>query len=40
MPSPTDEGEYLVFWNHEQVIATENGVEHLSPPQDELLLIP
>jgi len=39
MPSPTDEGEYLVFFNHEQVIATESGVEHLFPPQDELLLI-
>ncbi len=39
MPSPTVEGEYLVFWNHEQVIATEHGVEHLSPPQEELLLI-
>jgi hypothetical protein len=39
MPSPTDEGEYLVFWNHEQMIATESGIEHLSPPQKELLLI-
>ena len=39
MPSPTDEGKYLVFWNHEQMIATESGIEHLSPPQKELLLI-
>jgi hypothetical protein len=39
MPSPTDEGKYLVFWNHEQMIATESGIEHLSPPQEELLLI-
>jgi hypothetical protein len=39
MPSPVDEGEYLIFWNHEQVIATESGVERLSPPQKELLLI-
>jgi outer membrane protein assembly factor BamB/enterochelin esterase-like enzyme len=39
MPSPTDEGEYLIFFNHEQVIATENGVERLSPQQQELLLI-
>ncbi len=39
MPSPTDEGEYLVFWNHEQMIATESGIEHLAPPQKELLLI-
>ena len=39
MPSPIDEGEHVVFWNHEQVIATENGVERLSPPQKELILI-
>jgi hypothetical protein len=39
MPSPTVEGEYLVFHNHEQMIATRNGIEHLSPPQDKLLLI-
>jgi hypothetical protein len=39
MPSPTDEGEYLIFYNHEQVIATENGVERLSPQQQELILI-
>ena len=41
IPSPADQGEdqYLVFWNHEGVIATASGVEHLSPPQQELLLI-
>jgi len=39
MPSPTDEGEYLVFFNHEQMIATDSGIEHLAPPQKELLLI-
>ena len=39
MPSLIDEGEFLILWNHEQVIATENGVERLSPPQKELLLI-
>ncbi|MGD9344913.1 MAG: hypothetical protein PVH84_03565 [Candidatus Aminicenantes bacterium] len=42
MPSPTsnnDEDQYLFFWNHEQAIATENGVEYLSPPQKELILI-
>jgi hypothetical protein len=39
MPSPTDEGEYRVFHNHEQMIATDSGIEHLSPPQKELLLI-
>jgi hypothetical protein len=42
MPSPTankDEDQYLFFWDHEQAIATENGVEYLSPPQKELYLI-
>jgi len=42
MPSPTankDEDQYLFFWDHEQVIATENGVEYLSPPQKEIYLI-
>ena len=29
----------LAFWNHEQAIATASGVERLSPPQQELLLI-
>jgi hypothetical protein len=41
MPSPGPEGkdQYLFWWNHEQAIATENGVEYLSPPQKELILI-
>ncbi len=41
MPSPGGEGEdqYLLFWNHEQAIATASGVEYLSPPQRELVLI-
>ena len=41
MPSPGPEGEdqYLFWWNHEQAIATANGVEYLSPPQKELYLI-
>jgi hypothetical protein len=42
MPSPTsdeNEDQYLFFWNHEQAIATVNGVEYLSPPQKELYLI-
>jgi len=41
MPSPGPEGmdQYLFFWNHEQTIATEKGVEYLSPPQKELILI-
>ena len=42
MPAPTaneNEDQYLLFWNHEQAITTENGVEYLSPPQDDLYLI-
>ena len=41
MPSPGPEGmdQYLFFWNHEQAIATKDGVEYLSPPQKELILI-
>jgi len=41
MPSPASEGEdqYLFWWDHEQAIATESGVEYLSPPQKELYLI-
>jgi hypothetical protein len=42
MPSPTsnkDEDQYLLFWDHEQAIATESGVEYLSPPQKELYII-
>jgi hypothetical protein len=41
MPSPSGEYEdqYLFWWNHEQVLATESGIEYLSPPQEELYLI-
>jgi len=41
MPSPASEGkdQYLLLWNHEEAIATESGVEYLSPPQKELYLI-
>ena len=42
MPSPTEnksEDQYLLFWNHEQAIATKTGVEYLSPPQKEIYLI-
>ena len=42
MPSPTsneEEDQYLYWWDHEEAIATENGVEYLSPPQKELYLI-
>ena len=42
MPSLTankDEDQYLLFWNHEQAIATEKGVEYLSTPQKDLYLI-
>ena len=38
-PSPDHEDQYLFWWNHEQVLATEMGVEYLSPPQEELILI-
>jgi hypothetical protein len=41
MPAPSSEYEdqYLFWWDHEQVLATENGVAYLSPPQKELYLI-
>ncbi len=41
MPSPGGDGEdqYLLWWKHEEAIATESGIEYLSPPQQELLLI-
>jgi hypothetical protein len=41
MPAPSSEhkDQYLFFWDHEQVIATEKGVKYLSPPQKELYLI-
>jgi hypothetical protein len=42
MPSPTSnerEDQYLFWWDHEQALVTENGVEYLTPPQKELYLI-
>ena len=41
MPWPSSEyqNQYLLWWDHEQAIATGNGVEYLSPPQEELHLI-
>lgn len=38
-PSSEHENQYLFWWDHEQAIATESGVEYLSPPQEELYLI-
>ena len=41
MSSPAGEGEdqYLLWWNHEEALATESGVEYLTRPQTELYLI-
>ena len=41
MPSSggEDKDQYLLWWDHEAAIATESGVEYLSPPQRELYLI-
>ncbi len=42
MPSPTSnehEDQYLLWWDHEQAITTESGVEYLYPLQKELYLI-
>lgn len=42
LPSPTpnsDEDQYLLWWDHEQALATPNGVAYLSAPQKELYLI-
>jgi hypothetical protein len=38
-PSKQYEDQYLFWWDHEQAIATENGVEYLSPSPKELHLI-
>lgn len=38
-PSTEHEDQYLFWWNHEQAIATPDGVEYLSPPQEDLYLI-
>ena len=41
MPSPAPEGEdqYLFWWDHEEAIATPSGIEYLTPPQEDLILI-
>ena len=41
MPWPSSEydNQYLFWWDHEQAITTESGVEYLSAPQEELHLI-
>ncbi len=41
MPSPAPEGQdqYLLWWDHEEALATEDGIEFLSPPQTELILV-
>jgi hypothetical protein len=41
MPSPAADGlnQYLFWWDHEEAIVTEDGIEYLSPPQKELYLI-
>ena len=41
MPSPGPEGQdqYLLWWDHEEALATENGIEYLSTPQQDLYLI-
>jgi len=38
--SSEHEDQYLFWWDHEQALATESGVEYLSPPQEDLFLIP
>ena len=38
-PSIEHENQYLFWWDHEQAIATNSGVEYLSAPQEELYLI-
>ncbi len=41
MPSPAPEGEdqYLFWWAHEEALAGADGIEYLSPPQTDLILI-
>jgi hypothetical protein len=38
-PSAEHEEQYLFFWDHEQALATEHGVEYLSGVRKELYLI-
>lgn len=42
LPSPAPEGEdqYLLWWAHEQAMANSQGIVYLSPPQQDLILIP
>jgi hypothetical protein len=37
--SSEHEDQYLFWWDHEQALATESGVEYFSPPQEQLYLI-
>ncbi|MYB18452.1 MAG: hypothetical protein F4Y16_05630 [Holophagales bacterium] len=41
LPSPGPEGQdqYLFWWAHEEALAGDDGIEFLSPPQTELILI-
>lgn len=38
-PGPDDMDQYLLWWDHEEALATESGIDYLSPPQKELYLI-
>jgi hypothetical protein len=42
MPSPSQDqpDPYLFWWDHEQAIATDHGVEYLSTTPKQLYLIP
>ena len=41
LPSPASDGEdqYLLWWDHEEAVATADGIEYLTPPQKELILV-
>jgi hypothetical protein len=41
MPSPASaaEDQYLLWWDHEEAIATEDGIVYLTQPQKELYLV-
>ena len=38
-PAPAGQDQYLLWWDHEEAIATESGIEYLVPPQQELILV-
>jgi len=38
-PAPKDQDQYLFWWDHEEALATPDGVEYLSPPQKDLILV-